>query len=92
MRNYKDLDIIEVSEQLLNKGSKPCSLNVFPAIKRKFKKATRLEVSEDFNRLVGSGCIKLSYSYAVRSWRAEVVTKSGGFFGGENLGLGLSVA
>lgn len=92
MKTYTDSDIIEISEQLLNKGSKPCALNVYPAIKRKFKKATRLEVSEDFKRLSAEGRIKLSFSYAVRSWRAEVVTKSGGLFGSENYGLGLSAA
>ena len=87
MKTYKDLDIIEISDQLLRSGSKPCSLNVFPAIKRKFKKATRLEVTLDFKRLVASGDIKLSYSYAVRSWRAEVVLKTESLFGGDCFGI-----
>ncbi|MGR5367112.1 hypothetical protein [Photobacterium damselae] len=91
MKTYKDSDIIEIAEQILNKGSKPCPLNVYPAVKRKFKKATRLEVSEDFKRLVAGGKIKLSFSYAVKSWRAETVTKSGGLFG-DGFGLGLSMA
>ena len=87
MNTYTDSDIIEISEQLLKKGSKPCPLNVFPVIKRKFKKSTRLDVSLDFKRLVAGGDIKLSYSYAVQSWRAEVVVKGESLFGGDCFGI-----